>query len=213
MYIRMEAVENQGLNYLVKLFKDVCIWLMALTIVLFFLLLLVIESFPGTYRYIQIIHIHHNETSTFTTDEKFLSIGLDSSVIATGFKGFNTSSLKLAKMMRHLSPAYLRIGGNLADRLLFSPESDETYKYAENFYKGIADEYDIDYRLAPNYTMTGDQWMDLIKLTQKADLDEALFVLGGLVVPQGLDVLCYLLDLLFQGVLEGLGDRVYPVVL
>nr|CAI5859857.1 unnamed protein product [Callosobruchus analis] len=179
MYIRMEAVENQGVNYVVKLCKHVCVWLIALAIVLFFLLLLMIESFPGTYRYIQIIYIHHNEPSTFTTNEKFLSIGLDCFVIATGFKGFNTSSPKLAKMMRYLSPAYLRIGGNLADRLLFSPESEETYKYAENFYKGIADEYDIDYRLAPNYTMTGTQWTNLVKLSQKADLD-VIFDLNSL---------------------------------
>ncbi|CAH1974215.1 unnamed protein product [Acanthoscelides obtectus] len=179
MYIRMKAVENSGLHYLVKLCRDLCVWVIAVTIVLLFLLLLVTESFPGTYRYVQIVHIHNEEPPAYITDEKFLSIGLDCFVIATGFKGFNTSSPKLVKMMRHLSPSYLRIGGNLADRLIFDPESDEPYKYAENLYNQIGDEDDINYQLAPNYSMTGRQWIDLVKLTEKANLD-AIFDLNSL---------------------------------
>lgn len=86
-------------------------------------------------------------------NEKFLSIGLDTSVIQNGFKKFNMSWVnmllsnfwefkkfitltfrnpKLVKMISHLSPAYLRVGGNMADRLIFVPNG-ENLVYNSNY--------------------------------------------------------------------------------
>ncbi|CAB3990775.1 heparanase isoform X1 [Paramuricea clavata] len=60
------------------------------------------------------------------TDQKFLSIALDSSLIRYRWDHFNFSSEKLQNLAKGLAPAYLRIGGTDEDFLWFNP--DETYR-------------------------------------------------------------------------------------
>ncbi|KAJ8940371.1 hypothetical protein NQ318_015764 [Aromia moschata] len=118
---------------------------------------------------IQIIYIDRWKPAPFITSTKFLSISLDSSVIANGFKDFNMTDPKLIKMIGHLSPAFLRVGGTLGDKLCFAPDLIESDKNVENFYERL-NEYE-DLRFAPNFTMTGTQWLKLTNLAEKAKLD------------------------------------------
>ncbi|KAF7287929.1 hypothetical protein GWI33_000271 [Rhynchophorus ferrugineus] len=87
-------------------------------------------------------------------NEKFLSLGLDSSVITSGFSDFNMSDPVLIKMIQHLSPAYLRIGGNQADQIVFS-EGPVINTSGEIF---------------RNYTLSGDDWLQLYALSQNANI-------------------------------------------
>lgn len=105
-------------------------------------------------------------------DTKFLSLGLDTSVIQNGFKKFNMSNPKLIKMISHLSPANLRVGGNMADRLIFMPsknDSNNNLKYSEPNPES-SDEY-CNYVSTQNFSMYGQDWLMLNNLTRKTNLD------------------------------------------
>ena len=52
-------------------------------------------------------------------DARFLSIAIDSHLIAERWKDFDFSSKRVLNMARALAPAYLRIGGTAADLLTF----------------------------------------------------------------------------------------------
>ncbi|XP_021921149.1 heparanase-like isoform X2 [Zootermopsis nevadensis] len=56
------------------------------------------------------------------TDQNFLSVALDTSHIQDGWVHKNIKSEVLLKMTVALAPAYLRVGGTMADRLIFQPE-------------------------------------------------------------------------------------------
>lgn len=60
-------------------------------------------------------------------------------------------------MVKYLHPAYLRIGGNLADKLVFNPDLKDVDKRLKRFYRGMSHIYNfLDFRTLPNYTMTGE---------------------------------------------------------
>ena len=52
-------------------------------------------------------------------DARFLSVAIDSHLIAERWKNFDFSSKRVLNMARALAPAYLRIGGTAADLLTF----------------------------------------------------------------------------------------------
>ena len=52
-------------------------------------------------------------------DPRFLSVALDSHIVAEGWKNFDFKSPRVLNMARALSPAYLRLGGTAADLLFF----------------------------------------------------------------------------------------------
>nr|CAH7750153.1 unnamed protein product [Callosobruchus chinensis] len=52
----------------------------------------------------------------------FHSVAIDSVVISAGFKNFNMTDEKLIKMIKGMAPGYLRVGGTLADRIIFSED-------------------------------------------------------------------------------------------
>ncbi|GLV35833.1 hypothetical protein CBL_01015 [Carabus blaptoides fortunei] len=104
--------------------------------------------------------------------KKFLSVALDTAVIADNFEGFNMSNPRFLKMVTHLSPGYLRIGGNMADRLYFvvTAEHDRNnagYKTAldggECAYEELA-KCDMNF---PNFTMTAHQWTQLNEFARR----------------------------------------------
>ncbi|CAH1173655.1 unnamed protein product [Phaedon cochleariae] len=128
---------------------------------------------------IQIIHIESQKPAVYQTNERFLSMGLDSAIIAEGFKHFNMTNEKLITMVQYLSPAYIRIGGNLADKLFFSVS--ETEDDIQEYYRTYYDESEFSYiPLFPNYTMTGTQWLMLTTFAKKAVLD-VFFDLNSLI--------------------------------
>ncbi|KAK9876527.1 hypothetical protein WA026_013901 [Henosepilachna vigintioctopunctata] len=111
----------------------------------------------------------------FKINTNYLSIGLDSSVIASNFKNFNMSDPKLVKIIGHLSPAYLRVGGNMADCLIFQSNNKRSLK--ENIGEKIdggdcsySNDY-CQYQVLPNFTMNGIDWLNLNNLTRNAKLD------------------------------------------
>ena len=61
-------------------------------------------------------------------DARFLSVAIDSSLIAQRWKNFDFSSKRLLNMARALAPAYLRIGGTAADLLDFRVNPPEHTK-------------------------------------------------------------------------------------
>ena len=65
----------------------------------------------------------NTEQCVYETDEKFLSIALDSTLIKDRWKSFKFSSVKLQNLAKGLAPAYLRIGGTEEDFLLFNPDT------------------------------------------------------------------------------------------
>lgn len=49
-------------------------------------------------------------------------------------------------MIGHLSPAYLRVGGNMADRLIFVPNTDKTNidsNFSEQMEQPYGDNFDV----------------------------------------------------------------------
>ncbi|KAG5880671.1 hypothetical protein JTB14_037568 [Gonioctena quinquepunctata] len=125
-----------------------------------------------------ILYIESEKPALFKTDPKFLSIAFDSANIASGFKHFNTTDEKLIKMIEYLAPAYLRIGGNLADRLYFSLDN-KTDENVQNYYRESYESYS-DLKGIPAFNMTAKQWMQLTKLAKNVKLD-LFFCLNSLI--------------------------------
>jgi heparanase 1 len=110
----------------------------------------------------------------FVTNEKFLSVALDSATIASGFKHFDFTNERLLKVMKALSPAYLRVGGTMADRLIFTTNKSMSFKYHLRETDGGECSYEqkyCDYLQKPNFTMNAKEWIQLNKLAQKTNLD------------------------------------------
>ena len=58
-----------------------------------------------------------------SVSERFLSVAIDSHVVAERWKNFDFHSEKVRNMASALSPAYLRLGGTAADLLTFDPQA------------------------------------------------------------------------------------------
>ncbi|CAH1168035.1 unnamed protein product [Phyllotreta striolata] len=140
-------------------------------LVLFLLLFLLIFTLAfelvGVYNQnqtssVQIIYVESDKPAVFKTDPRFLSLGLDAIVIANGFRRFNMSDPRLIKMIKYLGPGYLRIGGNLQERIKFSLLND-TNEYLQD------DNIALD--LVPNITLTASNWLKLNKLASSANME------------------------------------------
>ncbi|KAJ4427950.1 hypothetical protein ANN_23962 [Periplaneta americana] len=78
------------------------------------------------------------------TDERFLSITIDASKIQDGWVHENIKSGKLLRLATLLAPAYLRVGGTLADRLVFQPYGNySTMPHASNMSDGGTCSYEL----------------------------------------------------------------------
>ena len=59
---------------------------------------------------------------------KFLSVAIDSHLIAERWKNFDFEAKKLQEMAKALSPAILRLGGTAADLLYFKEKAKKLFK-------------------------------------------------------------------------------------
>ena len=55
----------------------------------------------------------------FVTDDRFLSLGMDSNLIRDRWETFDFNSVKLKTLAKGLTPAYMRLMGTDGDRMLF----------------------------------------------------------------------------------------------
>ncbi|KAF5285296.1 hypothetical protein FQA39_LY04395 [Lamprigera yunnana] len=135
----------------------------------FMIVALLFVVFGQGNKVVHVLLISKESYPLYVTNEKFLSVALDSSQIAKGFKNFNLTDTKLVKLLKPLSPGYLRIGGTMADRLWFVPDNKITYQN-ENLIQSYDEEceycslYD-----RPNFTMTAKEWVQLNQLAQKSN--------------------------------------------
>lgn len=116
-----------------------------------------------------VLTIHSQNAPLFVTSENFFSVTLDTSVIAEHFLNFNMSNKRLIHMVEVLNPTYLRIGGNMADRLHFSTK--QIAKERENITVEVDgecayEELDNCGQDFPNFTMTGEEWTKINHFAQ-----------------------------------------------
>uniref|UniRef100_A0A6P7GLM7 Heparanase-like n=1 Tax=Diabrotica virgifera virgifera TaxID=50390 RepID=A0A6P7GLM7_DIAVI len=122
---------------------------------------------------IQMLYIENDKPSTFKTSPYFLSVALDDVVIADGFKDFDMNNEKLTAMIRYLSPGYFRIGGNLADRLIFSlkNKTDIDIENVDQLYDSSNfGNIDINYAALPNITLFASDWLKLNNLSSNTNM-------------------------------------------
>ena len=72
-------------------------------------------------------------------DPRFLSVAIDSHLIAQRWKNFDFSSKKVLNMAKALSPAFLRIGGTAADLLNFQINSPSKQQPIQIYEKIVYD--------------------------------------------------------------------------
>ncbi|XP_022903193.2 heparanase-like [Onthophagus taurus] len=117
---------------------------------------------------VHVLYLQSNEPATYITNSKFLSIGLDSSLIADGFKNFDMQNIRLKNMIGNLGPGYLRVGGTLADRLRFDPKNKARTKLKYPLMQdgGLCsfEDFQCGPAIQPNFTLSGEEWLELYNL-------------------------------------------------
>ncbi|XP_015112994.1 heparanase [Diachasma alloeum] len=94
------------------------------------------------------------------TSPRFLSFGLDSSLLRD-MKNFPINDERFVNLARHLSPAFVRIGGTSADCLFFN----ETVVESPEIRRNPVDGGDIS-----NFTLTDTDYLAIYDFTRKAGL-------------------------------------------
>ncbi|XP_034949969.1 heparanase-like [Chelonus insularis] len=107
-----------------------------------------------------IIVIDKTSELLYHTSDKFLSFGLDSSLLRD-WKTFPVKNDMFANLARHLSPAFVRIGGTSADCLFFN----KTFPISNKKIINPIDGQDIS-----NFTLSEDDYLAIYKFTTKANL-------------------------------------------
>ncbi|XP_056632860.1 heparanase-like [Diorhabda sublineata] len=115
---------------------------------------------------VQTIFIYNSKAAKFKTSSKFLSIALDDAVIAENFKHFDMTNEKLIKMVKHLSPAFFRVGGSGGDKLTFSL-NNKTSEIIEN----VHSEEVVDCENPPNITLSAHNWLKLTNFSKQTFTD------------------------------------------
>ncbi|XP_050308161.1 heparanase-like [Anthonomus grandis grandis] len=151
---KAKTVKKRGLSYCLLI--TAILWLVPMVIVA------VIYRLNMTNRNYFTMYIDTQDDPFFIVNDKFISLGLDSSVIARGFPHFNMTDPVLVQMMKYLSPAYLRIGGNQADQIVFLRNADGTSgEDVHGQYSNSSNEY---YLKAPD-------WLSLYNTVTSANLN------------------------------------------
>ncbi len=132
-----------------------CVCLLRMLFTLASLLFATSVAFNANYE------VYINTTKcVYETDQKFLSIALDSDLIRWRWDNFDFTSQKLHNLAKGLAPAYLRVGGTNGDFLLFHP--NEAYR------KNLSHDQRMDSHILSRdprvkpYTTSREQRMDLL---------------------------------------------------
>ena len=121
----------------------------------FVLMTLAASARPPTDAYLTV----DLDTAILTTDERYLSLGMDSNLIRDRWKNFDFYSRRLMTLARGLSPAYLRLSGTDADRMIFDPNADN----CELLASGGDKVHGNPPFPASNFTMTAQDWDNINK--------------------------------------------------
>ena len=82
----------------------------------------------------------------YTTDERFLSLGMDSNLIRDRWETFDFSSKRLHTLAKGLSPAFLRLMGTDGDRMIFvrnvSESNLKSYPFPDTRFNFSAQDWD-----------------------------------------------------------------------
>ena len=115
-------------------------------------------------------------------DPKFLSVAIDSHVVAERWKNFDFHSERVLNMAKALSPAYLRLGGTAADLLTFKekltkdqakPMNTSTgtegcwCSESQNGSKHCEDLQKVLYKNRTKFYMSGQDWIEINQFSQK----------------------------------------------
>ena len=88
------------------------------------------------------VHINTKQ-QIFVTNERFLSLGIDATLVRNHFETLNFTSPRTLTLAKALSPAYLRFSGTDADRMIFkNPGQDFSLSSPYDFYMS-AHEWDL----------------------------------------------------------------------
>ncbi|KRT78377.1 hypothetical protein AMK59_6605 [Oryctes borbonicus] len=141
--------------------------IIAVMVVIGILLSIATVSLRPIPKPVHILLIQPNPSIVYATNTKFLSVALDSSMIADGFSKFDMRSQRLRNMIKNLSPGYLRIGGTMADRIIFAISDMHSEKYFINEQDGsdcAYEEIQCSLESRPNSTLSAKEWLELYDL-------------------------------------------------
>ena len=93
------------------------------------------------------VMIRLNEVEpVYLTDERFLSLGMDSNLIRDRWETFDFSSERLKTLAKGLSPAFLRLMGTDGDRMIFvrnvSESNLKSYPFPDTRFNFSAQDWD-----------------------------------------------------------------------
>ncbi|XP_017778615.1 PREDICTED: heparanase-like isoform X2 [Nicrophorus vespilloides] len=149
-------------------FSDKWISKFVVGLVLTILLIILLYIFQPFQTEVNIIVIDAKRP-LLIVDKHFLSIALDSSLIADNFQGFDPTDYRIIALMHPFRGGYLRIGGTMADRLIFNSSEDHNIKIINSFLDNGECSYDGKFCnvLKQNFNMSGKQWTQLNDLANK----------------------------------------------
>ncbi|KAI7815516.1 heparanase-like [Rhyzopertha dominica] len=159
---------------ILKKCQSCCTTIVLIVCIVLLVLSILAVAFRPVQRIISVVLVDTESGPLYVTDNKYLSLAIDSSVIADGFRNFDMTDPKLSKLMSALAPGYLRIGGTMADRLIFV--ENKNFAFKTSFHLEIDggacafEDIRCDVFLRPNFTMSGQEWLQLNKLTAASGL-------------------------------------------
>ncbi|OXU26819.1 hypothetical protein TSAR_005050 [Trichomalopsis sarcophagae] len=112
-----------------------------------------------------VVALEQSQPLFHTVSNKFLSFGLDSSLLRNMNK-LPINQEKFVNLARHLSPAYVRVGGTAADCLYFVKINSITETTTEKL--DLSKNKYVDGQDITNFTLASDDFLSLYKFTQKA---------------------------------------------
>lgn len=115
---------------------------------------------PTTRTYV--LHLDLRQPLVHTISDKFLSFGLDTSLLRTMDK-LPVRQEKFINLARHLSPAYVRVGGTSADCLIF--DQDQIVQSSSEKIPSPVDGQDIS-----NFTISGADLLAVYDFAKKSKL-------------------------------------------
>lgn len=146
-------------------------------------MLVLFVKYNGGVRYF--VTINENQEDIKLISEDFLSFGIDTIEIEN-YNRINYSDTRLRELAAALSPARLRLGGTMSERLIFSKENipischNCSYKsYPKSLCQLIEKPCKHKHKFLPFFIMTGNEWNQINDFCRKTNL-KLLFSLNAM---------------------------------